>query len=205
MPCSGCAHPGERRCIWAMRWRRGCMRRCWRGTSRFASARTSNGWLGMAMPSVVLRSGDPPAAGGLSRERASCWRPGDFRTTPNFASGSFPTQRVLSRQPLLPRAATACVSRWPAAPISARVSRMPPTGCPPRCFGARTAVRACSRTPSPTARNPASSRSMRREGVLSTKPCRTTNSFAPCCRTATTPRAARFISSATAGFSGPMG
>jgi len=39
MRCNVFARPGGRRCIWAMRWRRACTRRCWREMSTFGSGR----------------------------------------------------------------------------------------------------------------------------------------------------------------------
>ena len=42
MRCNGFARPGERRCIWAMRWRRASMPRCSPETSRSCSARASS-------------------------------------------------------------------------------------------------------------------------------------------------------------------
>ena len=62
-----------------------------------------------------------------------------------FAKNSFPLPLVLSPPRLLPGQETACVLRWQAAPVSARVLRIPPIGCRRHCFGGRMAARAFSR------------------------------------------------------------
>ena len=88
--------------------------------------------------------------------------------------------------------ATACVSGWRAARASALRSRRPSLlGAGVTVQARPTAARASFRTPSPTGPSPGRSPSTRRAGASSTRRCRITSSFAPCCATATTAQAVR--------------
>ena len=210
MRCSGCARPEARRCIWAMRWRRGSTPRCWSKTSRSCSAPVVEDLLfdGDAVRGVRDRTVHRAPRVDRARARAWCWRPGGFsHMMQAFAERFFPAAAgVCLRRRAWRNAETACVSRWRAAPGRA------PRVADPAYLGARVTASAGGRQPGrfPAYRDgPGEARHHR--GQCVGKAFRQRSAVVPRVRARHAGRrqrrrrAVRSILSATAGFSGPMG